>query len=126
LEKNNSVLLSVAKIPSEALAFARMQRSVAIMDFLDKYLTKEYETSCLEERSTVPTIAILDSARVPEKKAKPKRRKIAFAFMVVGLSFGAVGSVILESLFLHRNSLPQGRLFRWLVDFAAFASGKKR
>jgi capsule polysaccharide export protein KpsE/RkpR len=125
-EKNNSVLLSVAKIPSEALTFVRMGRSVAIMDFLDKYLTKEYETSCLEERSTVPTIAILDSARVPEKKAKPKRRQIAFIFMLVGLSLGAVGSVVFESFFLYRNSLPQGGLFTALVDFAAFAGGKKR
>jgi tyrosine-protein kinase Etk/Wzc len=96
--KETALLLPIKRIPEEALKLARMQRAIAVMDLLDRYLTKAYEEARLEEKTTVPTIAVLDPARVPQKRFAPKRKKIVTFFMGLGLSLGIVFSVMLDSL----------------------------
>jgi tyrosine-protein kinase Etk/Wzc len=96
IKDSNTLLLSPKKIPDEALTLARLQRTIAVHDILDKYITKAYEEARLEERSTVPTIAVLDPARVPQKRYEPKRKKIILTFLGIGFSIGLLIAVMLD------------------------------
>jgi uncharacterized protein involved in exopolysaccharide biosynthesis len=91
-----SLLISPKKIPDEAMRLVRLQRAVAVNDILDKYITKAYEEARLEERNTVPTIAVLDPARVPQKKYKPQRRKIVTMFLGMGIGLGLLLAVLFD------------------------------
>jgi uncharacterized protein involved in exopolysaccharide biosynthesis len=97
MKAGSSLLISPKNIPDEAITFARLKRSVAIHEILDKYITKAYEEARLEERSTIPTIAVLDPARVPQKKIKPKRKKIVLLFLSIGFGAGLVIAVLLDA-----------------------------
>jgi tyrosine-protein kinase Etk/Wzc len=91
-----TLLISPRKIPDEAMTLARLQRAVAVNDILDKYITKAYEEARLEERSTIPTIAVLDPARIPQKKYRPQRRKIVVIFLGIGIGMGLLIAVMLD------------------------------
>jgi LPS O-antigen subunit length determinant protein (WzzB/FepE family) len=97
-------------IPSDVLEFERKSRDVVVMTVLDKLLTKEYETAKIELKNTVPTIAVLDSAVVPQKRTKPKRTIIVLICTAVGFLGALFLSVILEALRAHRSDLPNSRL----------------
>jgi uncharacterized protein involved in exopolysaccharide biosynthesis len=74
------------------------------MDILDRYLTKAYEEARLEERSTIPTIGVLDPARVPQKRFQPKRKKIILMFLGVGLGIGIFLVVMLDMIEPYKQS----------------------
>ena len=119
-EKTTSIFLPISQIADDALAYSRLKRSVLIMDVLDQYLTKEYETAKLDEKSTVPTIAVLDSATVPEKRIKPKRKKIVLIMALLGAAVGIAGSYILFSLSQYKDVLSRN----WCFDFALKLANK--
>jgi len=112
-----SVLLPVSKIPMDALSYERMLRKIAIMDVLDKYLSKEYETTAIEEKSTIPTIAVLDSARVPQKRIKPKRTFFVFIATGIGLTCGVLLSIFLQAIYSARTILPPIKGLNYLIKF---------
>jgi tyrosine-protein kinase Etk/Wzc len=107
--KESVLLLPIKRIPDEALTFARLQRGVAVTDMLDKFITKSYEEARLEEKNNVPTIAVLDPARVPQKRFQPKRRKIVVFFMFIGLGLGLISAVLLDSLEPLRKEFPAAK-----------------
>jgi tyrosine-protein kinase Etk/Wzc len=117
-EKSTSIFLPVSQIPDDALVFSRLKRSILIMDVLDQYLTKEYETAKLDEKSTVPTIAVLDSATVPEKRIKPKRKKMVLIMTFIGAAVGIAGSYMLFSLSQYKDVLPRNWCFNVALKLA--------
>ncbi len=107
--KENTLLFPISRIPEEALTLTRLQRAVAVTDILDRYITKSYEEARLEEKNTVPTIAVLDPARVPQKRFQPKRKKIVSFFLGIGLGLGILVAVILDSLEPYRKELSAAK-----------------
>lgn len=116
--RGNAVLLPITKIPTNALSFERMLRQVTIMNTLDQYLTKEYEAARLEEKSTIPTVALLDSAFVPEKRVKPKRRMIVMIATGVGIGVGILSSILLQALLRFDHLAPTNKKIRFLLRCA--------
>jgi uncharacterized protein involved in exopolysaccharide biosynthesis len=102
--KGRSLLLPIQKIPDEALTLSRLQRAITVTDLLDRFLTKSYEEARLEEKNSVPTIAVLDPARVPQKRFQPKRRKIVLFFLALGIGLGVIVAVAIDSLEPYRKA----------------------
>ena len=96
--KKTALLFPIQRIPDQALTLQRLQRAVTITDILDRYLTQAYEEARIEEKTTVPTIAVLDPARVPQKRYQPKRKKIVLAFLGFGMGLGMIVAIVLDSL----------------------------
>jgi uncharacterized protein involved in exopolysaccharide biosynthesis len=107
MKTGKTLLIPPRKIPEEAMTLARLQRSVAVHDILDKFITKAYEEARLEERSTVPTIGILDPARVPQKRFKPKRKKIVLLFLGIGIGMGVLIAVMLDAFEPYQAELAK-------------------
>jgi tyrosine-protein kinase Etk/Wzc len=118
--KGNGVLLPITQISTNALSYERLLRSVTIMSTLDQYLTKEYEAARLEEKSTIPTVALLDSAFVPEKRTKPKRKLLVLLTTGIGLGVGILSSILFQALLRSEHSIPKNKGLYFLVKCARF------
>jgi len=80
------IFLPTQAIPDLGLRYARLLREVKVQETVFQLLTQQYELAKMEEAKDSPTIQVLDTAVVPERKSKPKRGVIvvltAFAVLV--------------------------------------------
>ncbi len=90
---SKGLFIPTAKMPDLALQYARLLRDMKVHETLDTLLTQQYEISRIQEAKDSPTVQVLDVAKVPERKVKPKRSQIVIlsvfsaAFVAVLLAF---------------------------------------
>jgi len=92
-----SVLIPTGKIPKLALQYTRLLRDAKVKDTLYNLLIEQYERARIQEAKDTPTVQVLEKARVPVKRSRPKRTLIVilstftatmFSVMVVfGIEF---------------------------------------
>jgi uncharacterized protein involved in exopolysaccharide biosynthesis len=68
--------VSIAKLPALGVTYYDLYRRVKIQETVFEILTKQYELSKVQEAKEIPTIKVLDEAKLPETKSSPKRRII--------------------------------------------------
>lgn len=87
------IFIPTAEMPDLGLQYTRLLRDAKIQETLYGLLTQQYEMARIQEARDSPTVQILDVAKVPEKKARPKRALIVLlstvtaAFLSVFLAF---------------------------------------
>lgn len=87
------IFIPTAKIPDLALQYASLLRDTKVQETLYGLLTQQYEIARIQEAKDSPTVQVLDMAKVPEKRIKPKRRQIVLlsaftaTFLVIFLAF---------------------------------------
>ena len=82
---DDKLFLTIADIPDLGLTHLRLQREQEIQTELFKFLTMEYEEAKIEEAKDIPTVQVLDVAKVPEKKSKPRRVLLVISILLVCL-----------------------------------------
>jgi len=88
---NNELYPSIRQLPLLGVKYLDLFRRTKIDEAAFELLSKEYEIAKVEEAREVPTVAMLDSPIVPQKKSSPHRLRI----MVLGTLFSfAVGVAI--------------------------------
>lgn len=93
-----SIFIPTTKIPDLALQYARLLRDIKVQETLYGLLTQQYEMARIQEAKDSPTVQILDVAKVPEKRIKPKRKQIALVSMIAAVFFAVFASFFLEYL----------------------------
>ncbi len=83
-QPSDSMYPSIRKLPLLAVNWADLYRRTKIQEAVLEALTKEYEMAKVQEAKEIPTVKVLDSAHIPDKKYFPPR----FAFMVLGTILG--------------------------------------
>jgi capsule polysaccharide export protein KpsE/RkpR len=68
--------VSIAKLPALGVTYYDLYRRVKIQETVFEVLTKQYELAKVQEAKEIPTIKVLDEAKLPETKSSPKRRII--------------------------------------------------
>ncbi|MGA8367329.1 MAG: GNVR domain-containing protein, partial [Candidatus Acidiferrales bacterium] len=90
--------------------YADLYRRLTIEETVYETLTKQYELAKVEEAKEIPTVKVLDSAEVPEKKSYPPR-----LFMIVLGTLGTLAlgimSVIGKSRWQEIDSQDPTKLF---------------
>ena len=81
----DKLFLTIADIPALGLTHLRLQRELEIQTELFKFLTMEYEEAKIEEAKDIPTVQVLDVAKVPERKSKPRRALLVISILLVCL-----------------------------------------
>jgi uncharacterized protein involved in exopolysaccharide biosynthesis len=104
-----TLALPFAKVPGLALEFGRLLRSVKIKETLFGLLTEQYEHAKIQEAKDTPTIQVLDVAKVPEKKSRPKRLII----LAIAGSLSVVFSMLYAAAFEHIQTLKETRPSEW-------------
>jgi len=98
-----------ARVPGLALEYGRLLRDVKVQETLFGLLTEQHENAKIQEVKDTPTIQILDVAKAPERKSRPRR--LIMLVIVGGLS--AVLSIFYASLSEHLDRLKQTRPQDW-------------
>ncbi|MCX5801662.1 MAG: Wzz/FepE/Etk N-terminal domain-containing protein [Candidatus Eisenbacteria bacterium] len=104
-----TLALPFAQMPRLALEYGRLLRDVKIQETLFGLLTEQHEQAKIQEAKDTPTIQILDVAKVPEKKSRPKRLII----LAIAGCLGAVFSMLYAAGFEYLQTLKETRPGDW-------------
>ena len=74
-----------------------LSKDAKIKEMLFELLTREFEIAKIEVAKNMPTIQVLDTAVVPEKKSKPKRIQMVLLSGVTSLFVGIFAAFIREN-----------------------------
>lgn len=64
---------SIRKLPLLGVTYADLYRRTRVQEAVFETLTKEYEVAKVQEAKEIPTVKVLDSPNIPEKKSFPPR-----------------------------------------------------
>ncbi|HWO31300.1 MAG TPA: hypothetical protein VNO32_21105, partial [Candidatus Acidoferrum sp.] len=81
---------SIRKLPLLGVTYADLYRRTKIQEAVLETLTKEYEMAKVQEAKEIPTVKLLDSPSVPDKKSFPPRFLIVFLGTFLSCCFGAI------------------------------------
>jgi uncharacterized protein involved in exopolysaccharide biosynthesis len=81
-----SSIPNVGVIPELGQEYARLMREFKIQDILVELLTKQYEMTRLTEANNVSSVQVVQKARVPDRKIKPKRALIVLTCTMAGFA----------------------------------------
>jgi uncharacterized protein involved in exopolysaccharide biosynthesis len=81
------------QLPRLAVPYADLYRRVRVQEALFELLTQQCELARIEEAKDVPTVKVIDTPGVPEKKSFPPR--ILLTLLLTFLSFSATSALIL-------------------------------
>src|SRR3972149_896202 len=93
---SKDIFIPTTRIPDLALQYARLLREAKIQQTLFELLTQQYEMARIQEAKDTPSLQVLDVAKVPEVRVKPKRRQIVMLSTVAGAFFGVLIAVFME------------------------------
>lgn len=77
---------SIRKLPLLGVTYADLYRQTRVQEAVYESLTKEYELAKVQEVKEIPTVKVLDSPNIPEKKSFPPRLVIAFLGMTLAFA----------------------------------------
>jgi capsule polysaccharide export protein KpsE/RkpR len=81
----DSLYPSLRKLPLLGVTYADLYRRTRVQEAVFEVLTKEYEMAKVQEAKEIPTVKVLDSPNIPEKKSYPPRMLIIFIGTVLAL-----------------------------------------
>ena len=90
------IFIPTAKIPNLSLQYVRLLRDAKVQQTLYELLTQQYEMARIQEAKDTPTVQVLDEAKVPEKKIKPRKRQIVMLSTITAAFFGVFIAFFME------------------------------
>jgi capsule polysaccharide export protein KpsE/RkpR len=87
--KDDSLYPSIRELPLLGVAYADLYRRTKMQEAAFEILTQEYELAKVQEAKEIPSVKVLDSADVPEKRSFPPRLLIVFLGTCVSLACAA-------------------------------------
>jgi tyrosine-protein kinase Etk/Wzc len=85
--RDDSDLLALKGKPDVAIKFMRLMRNMEIQNKILTFVIPIYEQAKIEEKKETPTLLILDSPFIPDKKVKPARLTMTWISFIVAFSF---------------------------------------
>jgi uncharacterized protein involved in exopolysaccharide biosynthesis len=86
--QGDSLYPSIRKLPLLGVTYADLYRRTKVQEAVFETLTQEYELAKVQEAKEIPTVKVLDSPNVPEKKSFPPRTLIALLGTALAFSCG--------------------------------------
>jgi uncharacterized protein involved in exopolysaccharide biosynthesis len=91
--QSNELYPSIRKLPLLGVQWADLYRRVKIQETVYELLNQQYELARIQEAKEIPTVNVVDSAELPEKKSWPPRLLIIALLTVLSLAGAAVAIV---------------------------------
>ncbi|MCG3118718.1 MAG: hypothetical protein ALAOOOJD_00972 [bacterium] len=96
----DEVLIPFSSLPDLGMQYIFLLRDTEVQKVIYKLLAQQYEEARIREMRDTPTVQLLDTPALPERKSKPKRLYYVLAGML--LSFLVSGFVIFFNNYLDR------------------------
>jgi uncharacterized protein involved in exopolysaccharide biosynthesis len=90
------VLLPLDGIPELGVQYARLYREIEMQALILEFITPQYEQAKIQESKDTPTVQILDEAKVPIKRIKPKRAYFVIFMNVLMFMLGVIFIIFIE------------------------------
>lgn len=100
LESNTSSTSSIPSmgaVPALGEQYLRLMREFKMQEAIVELLAKQYEIAKINEANDVSAIQVIQSARVPDKKNKPKRTMIVISATLISFCSAVLLAFIFES-----------------------------
>jgi len=101
---------SLRKLPVLGVPYADLLRRLKIQEAVYETLTKEYELARVQEAKEIPTVKVLDSAEVPERRSYPPRLLVIFVGTFFSVIMG-IGWIIGKSRWQEIETHDPGKIF---------------
>lgn len=89
-ENSTSLYPSIRKLPLLGVTYADLYRRTKVDEAVFEALTQQYEMAKVEEAKDTPSVKVLDSAQVPEKRSFPPRLLVVFVCTVLAVAAAAL------------------------------------
>jgi capsule polysaccharide export protein KpsE/RkpR len=109
-QPSDSLYPSIRKLPLLGVTYADLYRRTKIQEAVLETLTKEYEMAKVQEAKEIPTVRILDSPDIPDKKSFPPRGLIVFFGTALSL-VAAAGWVLGSDAWKKTDSTDPRKVF---------------
>ena len=93
----------IGKLPQAGLEYLRKYRDVKYHETLYEALARQYEAARLDEAKAAPSVQIVDTAAVPEKRSGPPRTVIVLASTMLTALISGLCILALESAAARKN-----------------------
>lgn len=94
---SGGALPGVGSVPELGQQYLRVMREFKIQETVVELLTKQYELAKLNEAKEIDGVQVIQQARVPDKKSKPKRATLILAGTFVAFCFSLCWAFIREA-----------------------------
>lgn len=111
---------AVGSVPELGQQYLRLMREFKIQETLVELLTKQYELAKLNEARDVDGVQVIQKARVPDKKSKPKKAIIVLAATFAAFLASVTAAFVRE---FAGNMQPEARE-RWSRLFSMLCGAK--
>ncbi|MFC1692258.1 GumC family protein [Candidatus Latescibacterota bacterium] len=95
-EGRESLFVPLQEVPKLTLQYTKLARRVEILGMLEQLLRQHYEESRIEQVNTTTTVNVLDRARPPQEKYRPKRKLIVLVAGAGSLFFSIITILVIE------------------------------
>jgi uncharacterized protein involved in exopolysaccharide biosynthesis len=101
---------SIRQLPLLGVTYADLYRRTRIQEIVYETLTQQFELAKVQEAKELPSVKVLDAARVPERKSFPPRLLITFG---VAILFAVVGALVIfaRTKWDNTDGSDPGKLF---------------
>jgi uncharacterized protein involved in exopolysaccharide biosynthesis len=89
-QDNGTLYPSIRQLPVLGVPYADLYRRMKVQEAVFETLTQQYELAKVEEAKETPSVKVLDSADLPEKKSFPPRLLIMFLGTMLALACGVI------------------------------------
>lgn len=95
---SSDLLSSVGQVPELGIEYQRYMRTLRFATAKYELMMRQYENARLSEASDLSTVQIIDPAKAPDYKYKPKRAQITIIGIMAGFSLGVFWAFLSEHL----------------------------
>lgn len=113
-QPGDSLYPSMRKLPLLGVTYADLYRETKIQEAVLETLTREYEMAKVQEAKEIPTVKVLDSPQIPDKKSYPPRLLIIFLGTVFALT-GATTWLLLRAAWEETDAHDTRKVFAYEV-----------
>jgi len=89
-DSSDEIYPTLRQLPILGVPFADKLRRLKVEEAVFETLTKQYELAKVQEAKEIPTVKVLDSPTVPERKSFPPRLLIVFLGVILGMGVGVM------------------------------------
>lgn len=90
------IFIPTTRIPDLTLRYTRLLRDAKVQQALFELLTQQYEVARIQEAKDTPTVQVLDVAKIPERRSKPKRTMIVMLSTITAAFAGVFAAFFVE------------------------------
>ncbi|MCH7762851.1 MAG: hypothetical protein IIB95_03815 [Candidatus Marinimicrobia bacterium] len=98
-EKEITMIPGFSEVPDLGLELGRLMRDVEVQNTLYTFLTQQYEEAKIQEARNFPTVQVLDEAKIPIKKYRPRRALLVVSTFLLILLINVIFVIVKTNYF---------------------------